>query len=62
MPSSELLEQFHAALKQQGGSAGNATLREALGWDEPTYESVRNDALAQGKVASRRDGWSDSIR
>ena len=40
MPSPDQVNQFLSALKQQGGSAGNVTLREALGWDEATYDAV----------------------
>ena len=61
MSSPEPLEQFLAALKQQGGTAGNGTLREALGWDEPTYDAVKAEAMAQGKVASGR-GRGGSVK
>lgn len=41
MPSPDQVNQFLSALKQQGGSAGNVMLREALGWDEVTYDPVK---------------------
>ena len=37
-----------------GGSAGNGRLREALGWDEPTYEQVRGELLEVGLIKSGR--------
>ena len=43
MPRQDLLDRFVAVLKELGGSAGNGRLREALGWSEDTYESVRTD-------------------
>jgi type I restriction enzyme M protein len=59
MPSPDQVNQFLSALKQQGGSAGNVMLREALGWDEAIYDSVRGEAISQGKVAAgRRRGGS----
>ena len=54
MPSPDQVNQFLSALKQQGGSAGNVTLREALGWDEAIYDAVRGEAISQGKVAAGR--------
>ena len=34
-------QQFLDGLRALGGSAGNRRLRDALGWDEATYDSVR---------------------
>ncbi len=34
-------EQFLDGLRALGGSAGNGRLREALGWDESSYDGVR---------------------
>ncbi|MFZ1415063.1 MAG: class I SAM-dependent DNA methyltransferase [Defluviicoccus sp.] len=45
---------FVAALKQLGGSAGNARLREALGWDERTYAAVRSRLINDGIVTPGR--------
>ena len=61
MPSPDQVEQFLSALKQQGGSAGNVTLREALGWDEVTYDAVKGEAITQGKVAAGR-GRGGSVK
>ena len=54
MPSPDQVEQFLSALERQGGSAGNVKLPEALGWDEVTYDAVKGEAIAQGKVAAGR--------
>ena len=61
MPSPDQVNQFLSALKQQGGSAGNVTLREALGWDEATYDAVKSEAVSQGKVAAGR-GRGGSVK
>ena len=37
-----------------GGSAGNGKLREALGWDEATYDSAKQALIAEGVIASGR--------
>ena len=41
-------------MRALGGSAGNGRLREALGWDEPTYEQVRGELLEVGLIKSGR--------
>ena len=61
MPSPDQLNQFLSALKQQGGSAGNVMLREALSWDEAIYDAVRIEAISQGKVAAGR-GRGGSVK
>ena len=61
MPSPDQLNQFLSALKQQGGSAGNVMLREALSWDEATYDAVKSEAVSQGKVAAGR-GRGGSVK
>ena len=45
---------FIAALQRLGGSAGNARLREALGWDERTYAAVRSRLINDGIVTPGR--------
>ena len=45
---------FLAALKALGGSAGNAALRERLGWDEATYAAVKQGLLDEGTIVSGR--------
>ncbi|MCY2939527.1 MAG: hypothetical protein NTV55_14375, partial [Planctomycetota bacterium] len=61
MPSPDHVNQFLSALKQQGGSAGNVMLREALGWDEAIYDAVRGEAISQSKVAAGR-GRGGSVK
>jgi len=34
------------------GRMGNGSLRSSMGWDEPTYNSVKNQLLASGQVVS----------
>jgi type I restriction enzyme M protein len=34
-------DSFLAALAEIGGSAGNGRLRDALDWDEATYDAVK---------------------
>lgn len=42
--------QFLSCLRQPGGEAGNVSLRNALWWDEVTYNRVRDDLIADGQV------------
>ncbi|WP_232228130.1 DNA methyltransferase [Asaia astilbis] len=53
--------EFLEALRAEGGSAGNGTLRERLGWDESNYRDVRDALLANGTIASGR-GRGGSVR
>ena len=41
-------DQFLGALTALGGSAGHGRLREALEWDEASYEAVKGDLLSRG--------------
>ena len=43
-------DRFLARLHELGGKAGNAALREALGWEEATYEAVRTELVSVGRV------------
>ncbi|MCB1883581.1 MAG: SAM-dependent DNA methyltransferase [Geminicoccaceae bacterium] len=45
---------FIDALADLGGSAGNARLRAALGWDEASYATTRDALVADGRVALGR--------
>jgi hypothetical protein len=45
---------FLAALRNLGGSAGNAKLRETLGWSEEPYEAVKQALLGEGAIALGR--------
>jgi type I restriction enzyme M protein len=42
------------ALEALGGSAGNGKLRDLLGWDEGTYETVKGALLASGQLRPGR--------
>ena len=55
-------DRFVAALTALGGSAGNGKLRDALGWDEGTYDAVKQ-ALIDDRaiVPGRGRGGSISI-
>ena len=53
---------FTAALEAAGGSSGNIMLRQTLGWDESTYEAIKSDLVAAGKVLpGRGKGGSVSL-
>jgi type I restriction enzyme M protein len=57
-----LRDKFVAVLTQLGGSAGNGRLREALGWAEATYETVKEELIGDGVVTpGRRRGGSVAI-
>ncbi|WP_349370532.1 class I SAM-dependent DNA methyltransferase [Salinarimonas sp.] len=45
---------FVNALEAMGGSAGNGRLREALGWDDDTYSTVKQALLDEGAVRNGR--------
>jgi len=47
-------DSLKAKLAELGGTAGNSRLREALGWDQATYEGVKRELLAEGIVAAGR--------
>jgi type I restriction enzyme M protein len=47
-------DRFVAALTELGGAAGNGRLREALAWDEATYDAVKAALIAEGRVAPGR--------
>lgn len=60
-PETGRLEAFVAALQGLGGKAGNTTLRQALAWDEATYESVKQSLITQGEIETGR-GRGGSVR
>ena len=43
-------DRFVATLTELGGSVGNGRLREALQWDETTYNAVKDGLVAEGTV------------
>ncbi len=60
--TAEQRDQLLARLSDLGGSAGNLTLRESLGWDETTYAGVKADLVAAGRlVPGRGRGGSVSL-
>jgi len=55
-------DRFVAALTALGGSAGNANLRDALGWDDATYDAVKQALIDDGtRVPGRGRGGSVSL-
>lgn len=55
------LDEFLAALKECGGSAGNQHLRDRLGWDEVFYWRVQGRLVEEGRIAAGR-GRGGSVR
>lgn len=54
MPNQAQRDRFVDALKKLGGSAGNARLREVLGWDDRRYDAVRSRLIDDGVVTPGR--------
>ena len=50
MPRQARRDTFIQALTELGGSASNGRLREALQWDEATYDAVKSGLVADGTV------------
>ena len=48
------IERFIHTLESLGGSAGNQKLRDALGWQETTYDNIKAQLLVQGRILSGR--------
>jgi type I restriction enzyme M protein len=48
------IEHFVATLESMGGSAGNQRLREALGWQESTYDRIKQQLLDDGRIIPGR--------
>ena len=47
-------EALISALRLEGGPKGNLSLRQSLGWDAATYDSVKNDLVASGHLIPGR--------
>lgn len=47
-------QQFLAALQAAGGKSGNQSLNTTLGWDDATYDAVKEDLLASGEIVPGR--------
>ncbi|MFM7635490.1 MAG: SAM-dependent DNA methyltransferase, partial [Cyanobacteriota bacterium] len=60
MPDQELLDDFLEALEQSGSPVKNPVLRQALGWDEATYDAVKAELVAR-QIVVRGRGRSDSV-
>lgn len=48
------IERFINTLETMGGSAGNQRLQETLGWSEPTYNHIKQQLLAEGRIIPGR--------
>ena len=51
---SEQRQQLISCLRDLGGRAGNLTLRQNLGWDEATYNAVKEEMIASGALLPGR--------
>ena len=47
-------EQFIATLTSLGGSAGNQRLLEALGWQDSTYQQIKQQLIDAGRIRTGR--------
>lgn len=55
MPSiDQQIDRFLATLASLGGSAGNQRLREALGWQDSTYQRIRQQLIDDGRIRPGR--------
>ncbi|MCZ8387131.1 N-6 DNA methylase [Achromobacter xylosoxidans] len=48
------IERFISMLEAMGGSSGNQRLREALGWQESTYDGIKQQLLDAGRIIPGR--------
>ncbi|MBB3102683.1 HsdM family class I SAM-dependent methyltransferase [Azomonas macrocytogenes] len=48
------IARFISTLEAMGGSAGNQRLREALGWQEATYDSIKQQLLEESRIVPGR--------
>lgn len=49
-----LQAKFLSCLRDLGGKSGNGSLRDALGWEETTYDTVKAELVSEGKVLPGR--------
>jgi type I restriction enzyme M protein len=47
-------DEFLERLRTAAGQSGNIKLRGQLGWDEPTYDAVRNALVACRQIITGR--------
>jgi DNA repair exonuclease SbcCD ATPase subunit len=52
--ANEQRQQLIACLRELGGKAGNLTLRQSLGWDEVTYNTVKEGMIVSGALLPGR--------
>ncbi|MNV06377.1 Type I restriction enzyme EcoKI M protein [compost metagenome] len=50
----QLIERFIATLAALGGSAGNQRLLEALGWQDSTYQRIKQQLIEDGRIRPGR--------
>lgn len=48
------IERFISTLTSLGGSAGNQSLMEALGWQESTYQRIKQQLIEDGRIRTGR--------
>ncbi|QRR11649.1 N-6 DNA methylase [Burkholderia sp. MS455] len=48
------IDRFISMLEAMGGSAGNHRLREALGWQESTYDGIKQQLLEESRIVPGR--------
>jgi type I restriction enzyme M protein len=46
--------QLISCLRELGSKSGNQSLRQELGWDETTYNAVKEDLVNSGRLISGR--------
>jgi type I restriction enzyme M protein len=61
MPSETNKQKLLATLEELGSRAGNKRLREALGWQERTYENARAELIEEGRIVPGK-GRGGSVR
>ncbi len=55
MPSTEQqIQRFIDTLTTRGGSAGNQSLRDELGWQDATYQRIRQHLIDEGRIRPGR--------
>lgn len=50
----QMIGRLIGALETLGGSAGNQRLREALGWQESTYDRIKQQLIEEGRIIPGR--------
>lgn len=55
------VQEFIATLEKLGGSSGNKSLRQELGWEEEFYWKVQGSLISEGRLSTGR-GKGGSVR